>query len=49
MLTSIPPKEEIPAVESKSLFKEQSCIRIIHEGETYFLRVTRNNKLILTK
>jgi hemin uptake protein HemP len=36
-------------VESKELFKNGSSIKIIHGNEVYTLRVTKGNKLILTK
>ena len=34
---------------SRSLFGERKEIVILHDGEEYRLRITRNNKLILTK
>lgn len=36
-------------IESKILLKECSSIRIIHADEVYVLRITKSNKLILTK
>lgn len=36
-------------VTSASLFNGQQQMRIIHEGSTYTLRLTRGGKLILTK
>ena len=36
-------------ITSKDLFKELQEIIILHAGEQYRLRITSNNKLILTK
>lgn len=36
-------------IQSKALFKNDTAIRIIHGNETYTLRITKGNKLILTK
>ncbi|WP_310440386.1 hemin uptake protein HemP [Sulfuricurvum sp.] len=36
-------------IESKELFKNENAIRIVHGNETYTLRITKGNKLILTK
>jgi hemin uptake protein HemP len=36
-------------IESKVLFKDGSSIRIVHGNEVYTLRITKANKLILTK
>lgn len=36
-------------LESVDLFAGQQEIEILHSGETYRLRQTRNGKLILTK
>lgn len=36
-------------IESKTLFKNDTAIRIVHGNETYTLRITKGNKLILTK
>lgn len=36
-------------IESKALFKNENAIRIIHGNEIYTLRITKGNKLILTK
>ena len=38
-----------PVLETKTLFKSGSSIRISHGGELYTLRITKTNKLILTK
>ena len=42
----------LPAQDSISathLFQGRQEIQIVHHGETYRLRITRNGKLILTK
>jgi hemin uptake protein HemP len=36
-------------IESKTLFKNDHAIRIVHGNEIYTLRITKGNKLILTK
>lgn len=38
-----------PLVHTGQLFKDQNTLRIAHEGNLYLLRITRENKLILTK
>lgn len=40
---------EPSTIESNRLFAGRSEIRILHEGQVYRLRVTRNGKLILNK
>jgi len=39
----------LPVLQSHNLFALGREIRILHEGEEYSLRLTRNNRLILTK
>lgn len=39
----------LPTLHSNHLFALTKEIRIQHEGEEYRLRLTRNNRLILTK
>lgn len=39
----------LPTLQSQHLFALGREIRIQHEGEEYRLRLTRNNRLILTK
>ena len=36
-------------IESRDLIGPDGTIRILHSGEVYTLRITRNNRLILTK
>lgn len=36
-------------IESHELFGDRGVVQILHEGELYTLRITRNNRLILTK
>ena len=49
------PKKELvqlnnqPPINSKSLFGQSNYLDIAHEGEIYRLRLTKLNKLILTK
>ncbi len=40
---------EVRTVTARDLLGTRGIVRIEHEGETYTLRVTRNNRLILTK
>ncbi len=39
----------LPMLNSQHLFSMGPEIRILHAGEEYRLRLTRNNRLILTK
>ncbi|ONG38664.1 hemin transporter HemP [Alkanindiges hydrocarboniclasticus] len=41
--------QTLPMLHSHNLFSMGREIRILHEGEEYRLRLTRNNRLILTK
>jgi hemin uptake protein HemP len=41
--------QPLPMLHSRNLFAMGREIRILHEGEEYRLRLTRNNRLILTK
>lgn len=41
--------QTLPMLHSQHLFSMGREIRILHEGEEYRLRLTRNNRLILTK
>lgn len=43
------PLAERPPVQSRTLLGEASVVTIEHAGQRYVLRVTRENKLILTK
>ncbi len=36
-------------ISSDDLFRGKSELRILHDGSEYCLRITRQNKLILTK
>lgn len=49
----VPPKggrpDEAPPIDSSQLFAERSEIRILHEGQIYRLRATRNGKLVMNK
>ena len=41
--------QSLPMLHSNNLFALGHEIRIMHAGEEYRLRLTRNNRLILTK
>lgn len=41
--------ESAPRIDSQLLLRGQRTIEIDHAGQRYTLRVTRENKLILTK
>ncbi len=38
-----------PLINTEQLFQDRNTLRIAHEGSFYLLRITRENKLILTK
>ena len=42
-------ENRLPTLQSQHLFAPTKEVRIEHEGEEYRLRLTRNNRLILTK
>jgi len=39
----------VRTLAARELLGERGLLRIEHEGEVYTLRLTRNNRLILTK
>jgi hemin uptake protein HemP len=39
----------LPRINSEHLLKGQGRVVIVHNGEDYVLRITRQGKLILTK
>lgn len=41
--------QRLPMLHSQNLFALTNEVRICHAGEEYRLRLTRNNRLILTK
>jgi hemin uptake protein HemP len=43
------PADEVRTVTARELLGARGLLRIEHEGEFYTLRITRNNRLILTK
>lgn len=49
MTEQTPAPAPSPIVKSEELLRGGQEIIITHQGETYRLRITRNNKLILTK
>lgn len=42
-------RPELPRVRSHDLLQGNNLVLIEHAGDCYYLRMTRNNKLILTK
>ena len=36
-------------IESKEIFDKEKTIEILHDGQSYYLKITKANKLILTK
>lgn len=48
-MPSAPPLTAPRTLDSRKLFDGEQEIRIVHEGQEYRLRTTRNSKLILTK
>lgn len=46
---SLSPTSNRPRVDSTYLLGNTGAVEIQHAGQTYLLRVTRENKLILTK
>jgi hemin uptake protein HemP len=40
---------DLPRIDSQTLLRGNNLLMIEHAGDRYFLRMTRNNKLILTK
>ncbi|NJD69243.1 MAG: hemin uptake protein HemP [Candidatus Methylomirabilota bacterium] len=49
LAASSPPVHCRRKIESATLFQRDRELVIIHEGQEYVLRITRNGKLILTK
>ncbi len=43
------PANRVPTVASEDLFQGGGELQILHDGQVYRLRLTRNNKLILQK
>jgi hemin uptake protein HemP len=41
--------DEAGVIETETLFAGRSEIRVLHRGQEYRLRITRQGKLILTK
>ena len=46
---AIPRREAAEPIDSRRLFAEANEVTILHAGELYRLRITRNGKLILNK
>ncbi len=47
--TDVSVKAASGAIPAESLFKGAQAVCILHKGDLYHLRITRNDKLILTK
>ena len=47
--TPAPQPADRPCIDSKSLLKGAMALEIEHSGQRYVLRITRENKLVLTK
>jgi hemin uptake protein HemP len=47
--TIAPSSTQRPRVDSEALLQGAAAVEIDHGGQLYLLRVTRENKLILTK
>ena len=43
------PRRQVPPLSSRELFRSGNPVCIEHQGQHYWLRLTRGNKLILTK
>ena len=43
------PPEGVETVDARALVGPDGLLRIRHNGELYILRITRNDRLILTK
>ncbi|MDD2567530.1 MAG: hemin uptake protein HemP [Thiovulaceae bacterium] len=41
--------KELVTIDSKKLFSATKVVQIVHNAQIYTLRITRDNKLILTK
>jgi hemin uptake protein HemP len=46
---SLPSADQPPSIDSRQLFFQHRLVQIEHAGQHYQLRLTRENKLILTK
>lgn len=44
-----PPTGQLPLIAASELFRQGTTLRIAHSGQIYQLRLTRENRLILTK
>lgn len=47
--TPTPASADRPCIDSKALLRGTTALEIEHAGQRYVLRITRENKLILTK
>lgn len=44
-----PEAEDLPTYDARAIMKAGTQARLVLDGQTYFLRITRAGKLILTK
>ena len=47
--TAAPQPTDRPCIDSRTLLRGTTALEIEHAGQRYVLRITRENKLILTK
>jgi hemin uptake protein HemP len=45
----IPSRRDNPPLDVRQLLGDRDEVRLLHAGQEYRLRITRNGKLILTK
>jgi hemin uptake protein HemP len=43
------PTIDVPALDTSRLFATTKVVKIVHDQQVYTLRLTKENKLILTK
>lgn len=48
-VTAAPDPETMPAYDVREIMRGGGQVRMLLDGQTYFLRITRAGKLILTK
>jgi len=41
--------KELRSISTKTILGKEKVVQIVHNGKVYFLRVTKDDKLILTK
>ena len=48
-LQKVDPKDATNIVDVQKIFQGKKIIALNHQGDKYFLQITSNNKLLLTK